>query len=119
MSHIIGVSLMAGIGFSMSIFIANLGFDDKPDKLLIAKSAIFIGSLIAGILGYCWLRFLTPGQKNRLIKANNLLETLHVNAIANNRLHSNFSRFSERKIILNNDINSSISGRGACSTLCQ
>ena len=63
MSHIIGVSLMAGIGFSMSIFIANLGFDDKPDKLLIAKSAIFIGSLIAGVLGYCWLRFLTLAQK--------------------------------------------------------
>ncbi|MGJ1430185.1 Na+/H+ antiporter NhaA [Sphingobacterium spiritivorum] len=49
--HITGTGLLAGIGFTMSIFISILSFDDQ---LLIdeAKFAVLIGSLISGLLGY-------------------------------------------------------------------
>jgi NhaA family Na+:H+ antiporter len=48
--HIIGVAAVAGIGFTVSLFIANLAFDDQQ-LTDIAKLGIFAGSLMAGILG--------------------------------------------------------------------
>ncbi|MDH3326737.1 MAG: Na+/H+ antiporter NhaA, partial [Gammaproteobacteria bacterium] len=53
--HIIGVGLMGGIGFTMSIFIAELGFANQAEDLLMAKSGILIGSAVAGISGFIWL----------------------------------------------------------------
>ncbi len=55
--HIIGVGFMGGIGFTMSIFIAELGFASHPEELLMAKSGILLASLIAGITGFLWLYF--------------------------------------------------------------
>lgn len=57
MRHIHGVSLLAGIGFTMSIFVADLAFTNEPQLLLMAKTGILLASLISGICGYCWLRF--------------------------------------------------------------
>jgi len=57
--HIIGVGLMGGIGFTMSIFIAELGFAHSPDDLLMAKSGILLASALAGISGFLWLYFMT------------------------------------------------------------
>jgi len=54
-SQIAGVSLLAGIGFTMSIFIAELGFTGQPENLLMAKTGILVASLIAGVGGYIWL----------------------------------------------------------------
>ena len=53
--HILGVGLLAGIGFTMSIFIAILSFND-PTNIAEAKLSILITSLIAGIVGYLVLR---------------------------------------------------------------
>jgi NhaA family Na+:H+ antiporter len=53
--HILGVGFLAGIGFTMSIFIAILSFDD-PTNISEAKLSILITSLIAGIVGYLVLR---------------------------------------------------------------
>ena len=53
--HIIGVALMGGIGFTMSIFIAELGFAHHADDLLMAKTGILLASLLAGISGFLWL----------------------------------------------------------------
>lgn len=50
--QIIGVSFLAGIGFTMSIFIASLAFIDDPVYLDSAKIGILIGSLISAIIGY-------------------------------------------------------------------
>ena len=49
------VSLLAGIGFTMSIFIAELGFVNQPELLVMAKTGILFASLIAGVTGYIWL----------------------------------------------------------------
>lgn len=51
-----GMGVTAGIGFTMSLFIAELAFEDRA-LLDEAKIAIFGASLIAGIIGYVFLRF--------------------------------------------------------------
>lgn len=52
--HLIGVGMMAGIGFTMSIFITLLAFEDQQviDR---SKIAILCASLLSGILGFIWL----------------------------------------------------------------
>ncbi len=52
MRHIIGVSFVAGVGFTMSIFIASLAFATKPEYLDSAKIGILIGSLASALIGY-------------------------------------------------------------------
>ncbi|MGJ1417938.1 Na+/H+ antiporter NhaA, partial [Sphingobacterium multivorum] len=49
--HIIGLGLLAGIGFTMSIFISMLSFDNQV-FIEEAKLSVLITSLIAGIIGY-------------------------------------------------------------------
>ncbi|MCT1530407.1 MULTISPECIES: Na+/H+ antiporter NhaA [Sphingobacterium] len=49
--HIFGVGLLAGIGFTMSIFIAILSFND-PLHISEAKLSILITSLLAGVIGF-------------------------------------------------------------------
>ncbi|GGH38238.1 Na(+)/H(+) antiporter NhaA [Mangrovimonas yunxiaonensis] len=55
--HILGVSFLAGIGFTMSIFIAGLAFSGDTANIDSAKVGILIGSLIAAIIGYLILKF--------------------------------------------------------------
>jgi len=55
MSQIAGVALLAGIGFTMSIFVAGLAFEGQIDYLVKAKIAIILASVIAGITGFLWL----------------------------------------------------------------
>ena len=61
MNHIVGVAFMGGIGFTMSIFIAELGFAHHPEDLLMAKTGILFASLTAGIVGFVWL-YMTAKQ---------------------------------------------------------
>jgi NhaA family Na+:H+ antiporter len=53
--HIIGVGFLGGIGFTMSLFITNLAFQDEELNLY-SKTGIVVGSLIAGIVGFVVLR---------------------------------------------------------------
>ncbi|PHS22341.1 MAG: Na+/H+ antiporter NhaA [Methylophaga sp.] len=62
-SQIAGVSLLAGIGFTMSIFVAQLGFSENEELLLMAKTGILIGSLLSGVAGFIWLYLVSkPSQ---------------------------------------------------------
>lgn len=54
-TNILGAGFLAGIGFTMSIFITLLAFDDA-DIVNSSKLAVLIASLIAGSLGFVWLR---------------------------------------------------------------
>lgn len=66
-SHIFGAGILGGIGFTMSIFIANLAFPQSADTITASKIAILSASLTAGILGFLWLRFVekfTPVANN-------------------------------------------------------
>jgi len=55
MKHVYGAACLAGIGFTMALFIAGLAFD-RPEQLEIAKIAIVAGSLASGLLGVGVLR---------------------------------------------------------------
>ena len=61
-NQILGISAIAGVGFTMSIFIDNLAFAGDLISLNSAKVGIIIGSLISGLTGYIILRL----SKNRL-----------------------------------------------------
>lgn len=54
--HMIGAGLLAGIGFTMSIFIALLSYKDNQDLQDSAKFAILTASVLAGFLGYLLLK---------------------------------------------------------------
>jgi NhaA family Na+:H+ antiporter len=60
--HVIGASLIAGIGFTMSTFIATVGFDGQPEYLHNAKTSILVASIISAILGVLYLRMNTSKQ---------------------------------------------------------
>ena len=57
-SQIAAVSVLGGIGFTMSIFIAELGFADQSEYLLMAKAGVLAASVLAGIIGFIWLWWL-------------------------------------------------------------
>lgn len=63
--HVLGLGLLGGIGFTMSIFIALLSFSDALHQNE-AKFAILIASTIAGISGFCILSLYNKKQKKAL-----------------------------------------------------
>lgn len=57
--HLTGTGLLAGIGFTMSIFITLLAFDD-PATIVHSKIAVLAASLLSGIAGFLLLYFTLP-----------------------------------------------------------
>lgn len=55
--QLVGISLLCGIGFTMSLFIGLLAFADNPLLQEEVKVGILTSSLAAGLLGYAILRF--------------------------------------------------------------
>jgi NhaA family Na+:H+ antiporter len=60
--HILGAAFLGGIGFTMSIFIANLAFPSSPDIVNASKMAILVASLLAAVLGFLWLRLFSRNE---------------------------------------------------------
>ncbi|QFT76970.1 Na+/H+ antiporter NhaA [Erythrobacter sp. THAF29] len=54
-----GISILCGIGFTMSLFISSLAFPQQPMLIEEAKMGILTGSAISAILGYIVLRLTT------------------------------------------------------------
>jgi NhaA family Na+:H+ antiporter len=54
--HIFGAGLLGGIGFTMSIFITNLAYTGDAALINASKIAILLASLLAGALGFVWLK---------------------------------------------------------------
>jgi NhaA family Na+:H+ antiporter len=63
--QIIGVALLAGIGFTMSLFITTLAFTDAQ-LITAAKLGIFTASIISGVLGYFVLKKATIPKPSEL-----------------------------------------------------
>jgi len=64
--HIIGASFLAGIGFTMSIFITGLAFE-SASNIATAKIAIISASIISGVLGLMILRTEKPVEKELVV----------------------------------------------------
>lgn len=62
--QIYGVSILAGIGFTMSLFISELAFDNN-ENVEAAKSAILVASVLAAVIGLIFIRF--TNRKIRVI----------------------------------------------------
>ena len=62
--HMLGASILGGVGFTMAIFVANLAF---PDEGLVAtaKLGILAASLLAGVLGFVLLLLQAKAAKKR------------------------------------------------------
>ncbi len=62
--HVAGAALLAAIGFTMAIFIAELAFVGESQALLMAKTGVLIASLVAGVAGSVWLLMCKPVEEN-------------------------------------------------------
>jgi NhaA family Na+:H+ antiporter len=60
-NQIAAAGFLAGIGFTMSIFITTLAYDD-PVLIDNSKIAILIASAVAGVCGFIWLRRTLPAK---------------------------------------------------------
>jgi len=56
LKQIFGVSILAGVGFTMSLFISNLAFTDSDVYQNSAKLGIIIASVVAGVIGFIILK---------------------------------------------------------------
>ena len=63
--QLLGVSIVAGIGFTVALFIASLAYGGAPELLVPAKLGILCGSLTAGLLGFGLLRLTAPSPATR------------------------------------------------------
>ncbi len=62
--QLFGVSMLGGLGFTMSLFIANLAYGNES-LIAASKMGVIMGSLVAGVVGYLVLRFtLKPNEAN-------------------------------------------------------
>ncbi|PXY44476.1 Na+/H+ antiporter NhaA [Flavobacterium hydrophilum] len=61
-THIAGAGMLGGIGFTMSIFITILAFKDS-ETILFSKVAILIASLLSGIFGFVFLKYILTKKK--------------------------------------------------------
>lgn len=64
--QIIGVAILAGVGFTMSIFVANLAFIGNPVFIDSSKVGILIGSVVSGIVGFIILRW--KGKRSNILR---------------------------------------------------
>ncbi|MDP2414584.1 Na+/H+ antiporter NhaA [Daejeonella sp.] len=73
--HIIGLGFLAGIGFTMSIFITMLSLDNHEFQIE-AKFSILVASVLSGIIGYIFLNVLhkkkIKGSDSRMIKVESI-----------------------------------------------
>lgn len=58
-----GVGILAGIGFTMSIFVSMLAFDDKTLQDT-AKLAVLVASTLSMVIGYTWLKIVTKKRES-------------------------------------------------------
>ncbi|MES2670624.1 MAG: Na+/H+ antiporter NhaA [Pseudomonadota bacterium] len=60
----IGLGMLCGIGFTMSLFIASLAFKGHPEMAESSVLGVLCASVIAAIAGYLWLRVVLPPARS-------------------------------------------------------
>jgi NhaA family Na+:H+ antiporter len=60
-----GVGILCGVGFTMSLFVGGLAFEQSGSgNLMDDRLGILVGSLLSGLVGYIYLRFVLPDQSS-------------------------------------------------------
>jgi NhaA family Na+:H+ antiporter len=59
-SQLYGVAILCGVGFTMSLFIGSLAFEQGGNHLNIDRLGILLGSSCSAIVGYLYLRWVLP-----------------------------------------------------------
>jgi NhaA family Na+:H+ antiporter len=59
--HVLGLAMVAGVGFTVALFVASLSFTD-PALADSAKIGILLGSAVAGTVGYLFLRTIPAAE---------------------------------------------------------
>ena len=67
-AHIYGLSCLAGIGFTMSLFIGSLSFAD-PELMNAVRLGVLSGSLISGVVGFAVLRMSATAREEEAVPA--------------------------------------------------
>lgn len=63
-SQIYGVAIICGIGFTMSLFIGSLAFEQSIEtESANERLGILLGSILSAVVGYCWLAFVAKPKK--------------------------------------------------------
>ena len=66
--HVYGLAFLAAVGFTMSLFITELAFVEET-YLIQAKMGIISASIIAGLIGFFYLRFFCPLPQKQKVKS--------------------------------------------------
>lgn len=61
----LGLGLLCGIGFTMSLFIASLAYADDGNLFQLAVLGVLVASVAAALAGYLWLRLTLPKETSR------------------------------------------------------
>ena len=56
LSHLYGIALLCGVGFTMSLFIGGLAFGETSDYAMLVRLGVLVGSILSGTIGYYFLR---------------------------------------------------------------
>ncbi|MFT5395146.1 MAG: NhaA family Na+:H+ antiporter [Gammaproteobacteria bacterium] len=68
--HLYGVSLLCGVGFTMSLFVGSLAFEETGVNILFdERLGIIIGSVLSGVSGYFILRWRINSNKNNIAES--------------------------------------------------
>ncbi len=77
--QLLGVAMLAAIGFTMSLFITSLAFEN-PAQIVQAKIAILLASLVAGLLGFLTLHLSLPPEDTESLDDDVKIEAAPVEA---------------------------------------
>jgi Na+:H+ antiporter, NhaA family len=63
LTRLYGIALLCGVGFTMSLFIGSLAFEETGENLLFdERLGILLGSLLSGVAGFLVLKFSLAGE---------------------------------------------------------
>jgi NhaA family Na+:H+ antiporter len=68
--HLYGVSILCGIGFTMSLFVGGLAYGTDPQFVVLVRVGVFIGSILSGVFGYLLLSM--AGKRDATNQDSNL-----------------------------------------------
>jgi NhaA family Na+:H+ antiporter len=61
---VLGLGMLCGIGFTMSLFIGSLAFVSSPHQAEASVLGVLCASVVSAVLGYLWLRATLPAKRD-------------------------------------------------------